>query len=163
LLGTAGAWDWVNGSNASVYFDSAQSNVNGGGNGIYLTGSGTAVGIEGTSSSADSVVGSGAQVIFSGASASVSGNSDTLTFNGGVNTAKVSGGSETLEFASVFGVDNISGLQASDSFRFADFGSWATLQNHMHVTNGNTVVTLDPNNSVTLVGVTLGASQVSFF
>jgi hypothetical protein len=49
LYGTSGNWDWIDGSNSTVYVNSAQTSVRGGGDSVDLLGSGDVVNLYNTS------------------------------------------------------------------------------------------------------------------
>ena len=54
------------------------------------------------------------------------------------------------------GLDSITGVGSSDFFQFskADFADFAALQAHMTQSGGNTVISLNASDAVTLLGVT---------
>ncbi len=84
LSGTAGNWDTVNGSGATMNVTGAQASISGGSDTINLDGaSSDAVSLYGTAGAWDTVNGSSATVIVNGAQASVLGGGDVVWASGG--------------------------------------------------------------------------------
>ena len=138
----------------TVNLNSAQSVVQGGGDALTLTGSGSVASLTGTGGSADTVTSSNGLLYLNGAQANVTGNSNTLIMTGG--TASVSGNSESFVFLAGFGENLVSGFNSTDTIQLpaTDFTSWNALQSDMTQSGSNTVITLDTNDVIMLVGVT---------
>jgi hypothetical protein len=143
--------------------NSAQSVVQGGGNAIAMSSSGSAAALIGTSGTADSVSAINDLLYLNGAQASVTGNGNTLVMTGA--TATVSGNSDGFAFQAAFGQNSITGFGSTDTAQFAAsyFANWAALQSHMTQSGANTLITLDASDTVTLANVAMSSLQASQF
>ena len=160
LANTGGVWDGVSASSGvtgTVYLTNGQTQVAGGGDTIdFLGGSGNQVSLVNTGAAADNVNNIGAvtgTVYLTNAGANIQGSGDTVDFYAGTNnSANVSGSNEAFVFAQgAFGLDTISGFNASDSLSFnvANQGHLTVMQS-----NGSTLIKLDTSDIVTLAGYT---------
>jgi hypothetical protein len=143
LFNTAHTTDTVHGSNGTVYMFNATANI---------TGNNDLINFE-----------------TSDDHATVSGNNDTVAFIGAgfPSSVSVAGTSETFKFQAALGQVTITGFEAATDNIYlsaSDFGgNWTGLQSHMAQVGANTVITLDANNTITLVGVTESSMQSSHF
>jgi hypothetical protein len=156
LYNTSGVWDTVDGSEGEIYLTSAQAAVIGGGDWMdFAGGAGNAVNLSGTQGNWDAVSGSHGTVYLTGAQAEIVGSSNAVNLTGSSYVA-VSGGSEAFVFTGAFGADVVSGFASSDAIQFSksDFASWSALQPHISQSGANTLITLDPSDTVTLTNVT---------
>ena len=167
LAYTNGAWDGVSaasGASGSVLLTSAQTQVSGGGFTVdFLGGTGDAVSLVNTGGTADTVANIGAvtgTVFLTNASAAIQGGGDTIDIYGGTgNAATLSGANESVILnLAAFGQDSVSGFGVSDSLSFAaaDQGLLTVSQS-----NGNTTITRDANDVLTLVNY-LGAVTLNY-
>jgi len=141
LYNTNNAWDSIYGSNASVNVTNAQTNVVGGADTVYLDGSKSdAVSLYNTGAAADKVHGANATINLTNAQANFFDGGETMYL----------GGADTLGFQAAFGLDTINGYASVDTlvFSIADQGRLAFSQS-----GGNTLITLDPNDVLTLTNV----------
>jgi hypothetical protein len=105
--------------------------------------------------------------------ASLSGTGANTQLNGSNGTidlfnaqAIVTGTNDNFVFEAQFGQDSITGFGATDTMTLSasDFGgTWAGVQSQMAQSGSNTVITLDANNAITLVGVDASSLQSSQF
>jgi hypothetical protein len=164
LYATQGSWDTVNGASGTIYLTSAQTSVLGGGDTITFAGAGDIASLGSTGATGDTVNGAGVIDLY-GVTAKATGSGDTVNFFDS-DAATLSAGTERLVFAQgVGGKDSIYGVVSTDTLQFSktDFANYAALSAHMTVSGGNTVITLDSADVVTVVGVTnLTASQFTF-
>jgi uncharacterized repeat protein (TIGR03803 family) len=164
LIGTNNVWDYVYGSNATITFNNAQANVSGGGNTInFLGASGNLVSLYATSGVADAVNGLNGAINMTNAQASATGNHNSVYFYGN-NTLTANGASDFFVFQSPIGLNTINGFDPTDTllFKASDFADWNALLSHMSQSGADTIISLDPFDTVTLTGVTaanLTASQ----
>ncbi len=84
-----------------------------------------------------------------------SGSGDYVEFGGSGGTANLTGGSENYAFDASFGNVAISGFSATDKMVFgaSDFANWQALLGHMTQSGGDTIISLDAKDAVTLKGV----------
>jgi hypothetical protein len=186
LQNTAGQTDSVYGSNASVSMTNTYAAVVGSNENVTFASGTNIVSLWNSFSNFDTVNGSnGGTVYLDNSNATVTGSNDTINFDtwneyanivgnndtigflGELNnSASVTGTGEHFMFSAAWGQASISGFDASDQFNLSasDFGgNWAGAQSHMAQVGANTVITLDPNNSITLAGVAMNTLQSSQF
>jgi hypothetical protein len=102
-----------------------------------------------------------------GAQANVVGSGDTINLIGN-NSVTANGGSDAFVFQPAIGQNTISGFNSSDTMQFSasDFADFTALLDHMSQSGAdNTSISLDANDTVSLIGVTpanLVASQFHF-
>jgi uncharacterized membrane protein YdcZ (DUF606 family) len=88
LYSTGGSWDWVGGSNGTVYLTSAQASVTGGGDAIvFASGSGNAASLYSTNGNWDWVGGPSGTVYLTSAQTTVTGGGDAIDFGSGSGNA----------------------------------------------------------------------------
>jgi len=143
-----------------------QTSVNGGGDTLWLGGSGNQISLYNTGSNADAINGANAVLILNGVAASVTGNGNQVYLHGS-NTLALNGTGETLFADKAFALDTITGFVASDHIQFAaaDFANFAALMGATRQSGADTVITLDAKDVITLKNVTASAltsSQFSF-
>jgi hypothetical protein len=167
LSNTAGSWDAFYGSGSSVTVTSSQASIVGGGDTVSMS-TGSAISLYSTSGSADLVTGSNVAVNLTSAQASLTGTADTI-YMSGQSTASLNGNIFALNFAANIGQETVNGFNSTDGLVFSknDWASFSALQQSgdLFDSNGNAVIRLDANDSVTLTGVqvaSLSASQFSF-
>jgi len=98
-------------------------------------------------------------------------NGDSLTASqatinvGAGSTATVSGTNDNFVFKPAFGQEVINGFGSTDSISLSasDFANWSALLSHTAQSGANTVITLDPSDTITLAGVTASSLQASQF
>ena len=102
----------------------------------------------------DQVNGSNGSVNLFSAQAGVTGSGDTIQLY--ASTMTQSGSSDAFVFQPKFGEDTINGFASTDTMQFsaADFANFSALQSHTSQSGSNTVITLDPSDTVTLTNVT---------
>jgi hypothetical protein len=167
LIGTNNVWDYVYGSNATITFNNAQANVSGGGNTLNFVGSaGNLVSLYATAGVADAINGSNGAINMTNAQTSATGNNNSVYFYGN-NTLTANGTSDFFVFQSPIGLNTINGFDPTDTLQFnaSDFANWNALLSHMSQSGADTVISLDPSDTVTLTGVTaanLTAAQFKF-
>ena len=131
---------------------------------VTASGTGTTATIQGTG---DVLTAQSARIgLLDKSSASVTGQGDTFGFFGG-STLAVSGTNEAFVFMANPGTSTISGWDASDSVQFSTstFANWQALLGHASQSGANTLIQLDPTDTLTLTGValtSLKSSQVHF-
>jgi len=132
----------------------------------FAGGSGNAVSLYDTGGAWDSVQGSEGSLYLNNARAGVAGSGDTLHFSG-MNVVTLKGASDVFVFQPGFGEDTINGFAASGTVEFAksDFADWSALSKHLTQSGSNTVISLDPSDTIALTDViaaNLNASQFRF-
>ena len=166
LFDTEGVADTINGSSGTVFLNSSQASIVGGGDTVdFNSGSGNVATLSGTGSTADFVGGAAGTVDLIGATAKATNNGDTFDFAGS-NTLDLVGTAEEMTFSQgIGGLDSITGVESSDTFQFskADFANFAALQAHMAQSGANTVISLSASEAVTLVGVTMPTLEAGQF
>ena len=170
LYDTYGAWDAVKGSNGSVSVDSAQASIIGGSETVFLDGSSSdAVSLYATNGNWDIVNGSNGAVTLNGAQATLIGSNDSLYLNPG-STASIEGNNETLVFQQAsYGNNWVTGFNSSDVLTFSktDWANFSALlaSGNIAQSGGNTVISIDGADSVTLYNVSatsLTSAQFKF-
>jgi Ca2+-binding RTX toxin-like protein len=95
------------------------------------------------------------------------GNAGADTLNGGLGNDTLTGGvgADRFVFSGTFGTDVVSDFQANDVIQLdaAQFANFAAVQSHATQVGLDTVIALDPANTITLTGVTVGSLNAGDF
>jgi hypothetical protein len=127
---------------------------------------GNLVSLYATAGVADAINGSNGAINMTNAQTSATGNNNSVYFYGN-NTLTANGTSDFFVFQSPIGLNTINGFDPTDTLQFnaSDFANWNALLSHMSQSGADTVISLDPSDTVTLTGVTaanLTAAQFKF-
>src|ERR1043166_2654516 len=117
------------------------------------------------------LIGGGATLIGNGSNNVLSGNAgnDTLDGGAGNDTLVGGGGNDTFVFKDGYGADTVFDFKASgnqdvvDFTAVSSFHTFADVQAHAAQVGSDTVITIDANNSLTLLGVQLNTLQQQDF
>lgn len=164
IFQTYAKWDTVGGIGETIVAHHAHVALTGGGNFIRALG-GSTISLAATKK-ANTVKGDAATVLMRGASALVNGNSDQIYLYGS-NTLQVVGSGDTFFVEPKPGNDTITGFGATDTMHFAAgiFANYAALLGATRQSGSDTLITINPHDTITLKNVmatSLSSSQFAF-
>ncbi|WP_431310711.1 DUF4214 domain-containing protein [Labrys miyagiensis] len=139
------------------------------GNTAHVTATGTGGSVTFASGTGGTATISGGTVTLANAiSASVTGSNDTVNFGHG-GSVTVTGSNDTFVFKPSFGLDTVTGYQASGTgadqinIDHTVFADWATLLSHTTQSGTDTIITADASDKITLKNTTVASLQQSNF